>query len=431
MKICAFLPAKGSSERVPNKNIALLNSKPLFLHSLEKLMLIDIIDEVYLDTDSDLIIDLASEVKCNVKKRPANLATNKTDGNALLLYEASLCEADIYVQLLCTSPFIEIETIKRAIHAVESGEYDSAITVKKEKQYSWHNGKPNYNIDVIPNSVTLDDSIIETMGLYVITREALQKTKRRIGNNPLLIPVSPIEAVDVNTAEEFKLANLIAIGQKQNDRNYLRSQKHLINSAMLSDILDDLGYKNHVIEGLKCNFPDQKIFGRAKTLKLRALKDGEDFKGIYKALQSYNYISQDDIIVVQNEVDNLAYFGELNAGLAIQSGASAAIINGKTRDSSAVHKFGFPVFSKGFNCKDVRRRATVESINKTIQLDNIECEPESLIFGDNDGIVIIPKKIEKEVLQNVIHRVGTEFKIFLDISAGRDTTEIHNQYGDF
>ena len=55
MKVVAFLPAKGTSERIASKNFKLLNGKPLFLHTLEKLVSCDIIDEDYLDSESDKI----------------------------------------------------------------------------------------------------------------------------------------------------------------------------------------------------------------------------------------------------------------------------------------------------------------------------------------------------------------------------------------
>lgn len=64
MKVVAFVPAKGSSSRIESKNVKLLDGKPLFLHTLEKLVQCDFIDEVYLDTESDEIIALASEVPC-------------------------------------------------------------------------------------------------------------------------------------------------------------------------------------------------------------------------------------------------------------------------------------------------------------------------------------------------------------------------------
>ena len=115
MKVVAFLPAKGSSERVESKNVRLLDGKPLFLHTLEKLLGCDFIDEVYLDTESDEIIDYAGETKCKVLKRDPELANNKTDGNKLFYNEVRQVKADIYIQILGTSPFIREETIRQGV----------------------------------------------------------------------------------------------------------------------------------------------------------------------------------------------------------------------------------------------------------------------------------------------------------------------------
>ena len=88
MKAVAVVPVKGTSERIENKNIKLLDGKPLFLHTIEKLLSCDFLDEVYLDTESDKIIDMVSDYE-NLKifKRNPDLANNKTDGHKLFYNE--------------------------------------------------------------------------------------------------------------------------------------------------------------------------------------------------------------------------------------------------------------------------------------------------------------------------------------------------------
>jgi len=433
MKVVAFLPAKGSSSRIESKNLKLLDGKPLFLHTLEKLVLCDFIDEVYLDTESDDIIELASEVECNVLKRDPSLASNKTDGHQLFMNEVNQVEADIYIQVLGTSPFISPETIKKGVDALRdnSSDYDSAVLVNAEKQYTWKHGKPSYDINHIPNSIDLEDTVIETMGLYLVKGDAAKKTNRRIGERPLMLEASPLEAIDVNWPDEFELANLIAAGLREQDRRLLSNIRNHLTSSMLSDILDDFGYNNQIIRGLTPNIPEAKFLGRAKTLKLRKLKDGEDFKGIYSALHSYNTIVPNDIILVENETPDYAYFGELNANLAIRSGASAVVVGGKTRDSSEVLKLGLPVFSNGYTCQDVRKRATMESMNKTINLNGVDVNPGSLVFGDAEGLVVIPKSIEKAVVEEIYNRASNEKKILVDISMGADVSSLVKNYGFF
>lgn len=433
MKIVAFLPAKGDSARINGKNTRLLDGKPLFLHTLEKLAACDFIDEVWLDTESQDIIDLASEVPCRVLRRDPGLASNKTDGNRLFMNEVAHVEADIYVQILCTSPFIEPALIRSAIDAVRNsqGAHDSAVLVRRDKHYLWRDGRPAYDLQHIPNSVDLPDTVMETMGLYVITREAALRTQRRIGDSPVPVYASPLAAVDVNWPEDFELADLIAAGQREKDRRLLGNIRNHLTSSMLSDLLDDLGHPDQVVRGLAPNLPDAKFLGRAKTLRLRALREGEDFRRIYTALKSYRHIVPNDVILVENEARDYAYFGELNANLAIRSGASAVVVDGRTRDSAEVRRIGLPVFAAGYSCQDVRKRATVDHMNRAITMGGVRVSPGDLVYGDAEGVVVIPRTIEETVIREIYQRISNEKKILVDISLGADVEKLVRDYGFF
>lgn len=433
MKVVAFVPAKGSSSRVANKNVKLLDGKPLFLHTIEKLVSCDFIDEVFLDTESQEIADLANETGCSLLLRDPELASNATDGNSLFFNEVSQVDADIYIQVLCTSPFIEKSTIEQGVKALidPSSDHDSVVLVRKEKLYLWSDNAPNYDIGNIPNSVDIASTTIETMGLYICTAAAAKQTRRRIGDHPRLLEASALEAIDVNWPEDFELADLIAAGKRERDRKLLDNIKSHLTSSMLSDTLDDLGYKNQIIRDVTPNIPERKVFGRAKTLKIRELKEGENFKGIYDALHSYLTIVPNDIIMVENEVSDFAYFGELNANLAIRSGATGVVVGGMTRDSAEVKQLGLPVFAKGFTCQDVRLRATTESINKKIRINGVEVVPESLVFGDAEGVVVIPKAVEQTVMNEIYRKVSNEKNILTDISKGADIDSLVKNYGFF
>lgn len=433
MKTVAFLPVKGTSERIKNKNTSLLDGKPLFLHTLEKLMKCQFIDDVYLDTELDEIYEMGKYTGCKYLKRDPALATNKTDGHSLFYNEAKKVDADIYVQILGTSPFIKPSTIENGINILkEHGDkYDSVILVKRDKQYTWSNNGPNYDREHIPNSKDLPDTIIETMGLYITNKSVALDKQRRYGTKPYLLDAEPIEATDVNYPLDFQYAEVISKGLKAIENRNLEFLKKIINSAMLSDVLDDHGFTNNVISGLRCNIEGTKVFGRARTLRIRKLKDGEDFHGIYDALKSYSEISDNDIIVVENECPDYAYFGELNTMLSIRSGAAATIVGGVTRDRDSVIKMGFPVFSKGYNSKDVRKRATLDSFNRTISIDGVSISPSDLIFADNDGIVVIPANHEKEILHAIINKVQMENDVATEICKSTDPMEIVEKIGEF
>lgn len=431
-KVVAFLPAKGTSSRIENKNLKLLDGQPLFTHLLKTLTRCPVIDEVYLDTESDQVIEAAGEIDVRILRRDPGLAANSVDGNQLFMNQVRQVDADIYVQALGTSPFIAAETIEEAVAVLERDPaYDSVVLVKREKLYTWERGRPAYDIERIPNSVDLPDTVIETMGLYVVRREAALRTGRRVGDRPYLLEASPTEAVDVNVPEEFRLAELIAAGRREKERQLYASIRANLTSSMLSDVLDDFGYRDQSVRFLMPNLPEARILGRASTLKLRAMREGEDFRGIYDALQSYETIVPGDVIMVENEVSTFAYFGELNANLAVRAGACGVIIDGLTRDAAEVRRTGLPVFSRGTSCQDVRKRAVVESYGRTIELQGVKVRPGSLVFADSEGVIVVPEQIERQVIEAVHDRVSKEKRILVDIAVGRSAHDIMREHGAF
>ncbi len=432
MKVAAFLPAKGTSNRLPNKNTMLLDGEPLFLRSLKKLLQSKEIDEVFLDTESHDIIEMASEIKCKILHRDPSLASNNTDGHTLFYNEVLHTNADICIQLLCTSPFIKIETIEEAIAILKnSNEYDSVVAIRKEKQYRWNGYQPEYPIDRIPNSIDLPDTIIESMGLYVVRRETALRLKRRIGEKPYLLEIEPLESIDVNWPKDFELANLIAVGLREKERRLFNNIKLLLTSALLSDILDDLKMDGVLSRDFRVNIPDAKILGRAKTMQIDACTDDDDFKKIYDSLHLYDHVVSNDVIVVANHSPGYAFFGELNANLAIRAGAVGAVIDGVTRDTRETQMMNFPVFAKGNYCKDTRKRGIVTSKNKTVVIDGIRIHKDDLIFADRDGIVVIPRQMEKQILDEAMERMKNERQILIDIARGIQTDELVQRYGFF
>ena len=430
MKVVAFVPAKSTSERVWNKNVNLLDGTPLYMYTLERLTASSEIDEIYLDSDSVQMFDRVRELPVQWLKRDTSLATNATDGHELFMNEVRQVEADIYIQLLCTSPFIELETIEKGIRAVASGEFDSAVLMRSEKLYTWQDGRPTYGNGRIPNSVDLPATEIESMGMYIVGRDAALRFGRRFGERPLLLHAKPIEAIDINTSDDLILANHIASGKREKERLWIRNLQPLLSSPILSDILDDFGFRG-VVRNLRPNMPNAKLLGRAKTMKLRALEPNEDYKGIYDALNTYDSVIPGDVIVVENEIAEYAYFGDLNARLAQRSGAVGAIIHGATRDSARVSEIGFPVFARGSSCSDVRRRATVASWNSAIFLDHVCVRPGDLVFADAEGTVVIPRKLEAAVLNAAMAVIKKESSITIDIALNRSPESILARAGEF
>ena len=433
MKVYAFLPAKGSSQRIPNKNVTLLDGEPLFLKSLKKLCKIAEIDRVILDTEDEHISGLASEVTCEVLHRENELASNETDGNSLMANEASLYpDADIYVQLLGTSPFIKEETIIKGINILKQNpDYDSVVAVRKEKQYLWKDGKPLYDWDRIPNSVDLPDTISESMGLYIVRRDVALVDKKRLGARPYLLELDVLESFDVNWPEDFEAANIIAVGIRERERRLFNNLKFLLSSSILSDVLDEIGVPGVLSSKFQLNLTGAKILGRAKTMQIKECAEGDDYRKIYESMSLYDSVVSNDIVIVANDVPEFAFFGELNANLAIRAGATGAIIDGVTRDSNETKGLNFPVFSKGTYCKDTRGRGIISSLNKSVIVDNVRISKDDLIFGDNDGIVVISREDEDRVLELALEKISSEKGILISIAQGEIPEGLVKKFGYF
>ena len=438
MNVYAFVPAKSTSERIENKNMKILVGERLYARALKTLLQCKEIDKVFLDTESEDMYKLVDYLPIEFMKRDTNLANNNTDGHQMFLNEVrSYPDADIYVQLLCTSPFIKPETIDEAIRVLKNNkEYDSVVLMKKDRYYFWNENKPLYDINHIPNSKDLPETYTESMGLYVSTKESALKTKRRYGDNPYLLFGGLDELIDVNNQEDLDFAETYAKGQKEKENKKLILMKHLVTSPLLSDIIDNLHSETGleygaVLNNWKCNLSNTKLLGRATTLRLRKLRDNEDPDGIYSALDSYKEMCQNDIIVVENELKEFAYFGDLNARLAIRAGASGAVIDGATRDLSQTKTLGFPVYARNYNASDVRNRATLDYINKPIKIENVTITPKDLIFIDECAMVIIYQKTENQVLERILNSIELEKNISKDILLNKDTDSIIGNRGYF
>jgi regulator of RNase E activity RraA/CMP-N-acetylneuraminic acid synthetase len=428
LKIAAFVPAKGTSERIANKNLAILDGEYLFKRKLRQLLECESITEVLLDTDCDVIAELAADLPVRRLVRPAALASNTTDGHELFAWECAQTEADIYIQALCTAPFVSAVTVERALMALKAEPAaDSLVAVTVGKQYTWTGGQPDYGHGRIPNSVDLLPVTTEAMSLY-ICRPEVARRGRRYGDSPLLFPITPTEAVDVNWPEDLQLAETLSAGGRAQENLQLASLAPYLNSAMLSDITREMG--------LTCALPREiegrgRFFGRAKTLLLDRAGPGDDWRGIYSALDSYQFIRPGDVIMVENRLDDHAYFGNLNAQLAIRAGAVGAVINGLTRDHDDVARLELPVYARGHYCKDIKFEGTVRSMNKPITMGRVEVRNGDYVFADSDGVVVVPAAAWPETRSRTLKAIEKEWRIGMSVALGVAPRAILGELGEF
>lgn len=440
MKVVAFVPAKGSSERVSLKNKRILDGDYLFLRKLKQLKKSKYITDVYLDTEDESMASLASNIGVKILLRDKKLASNKTDGHELFVNEClSVPDADIYIQALCTAPFVDEKTVDRAIDVLISAkENDSLVAVTKGKQYLWSGDQPLYGMGRIPNSVDLPEMVVESMSLYMMKKDSVLINKKRFGVKPILFELSPRENIDINYQQDLELAEAIATGDRQEEVKLFRALKSNLSSSIFSDLTKDLGLNCTVDSGVKPQI-NGHILGRAKTLSLKALKNNNkdsksndlEWKGIYDALQSYDFVRAGDVIVVSNEIKDRAYFGELNAHLAVRAGAVGVLVDGVTRDLDGVQRLDLPVYARGNYCNDIKYEGTLDKINEPIIFGGIPVKNNDVIFADRDGVVVIPEEYWDDILKVAIENTINESQIRISAAMGIPIDKILDKHGVF
>lgn len=210
MKIVSVIPIKLKNERLPGKNTKLLNGIPLIHYVQNNLLSEERIDERYIFCSSEKIKDYILPGIIYLK-RPQYL--DEPISNFTQIFEEFMRQvsADIYVYAHATAPFIEKSTTHECLDQVLSGRFDSAFCAAKIQDFLWQNGKPlNFEARNLPRSQDLVPIYRETSGVYVFRKEVFQSLHRRVGNNPFIKEVGFREAIDINTAEDFSLAEIMA-----------------------------------------------------------------------------------------------------------------------------------------------------------------------------------------------------------------------------
>ena len=204
--IVAVMPIKLINERCPGKNTRMLGGKPLFMHELQSLKDTGLCDEIYVYCSDNI---MASMVPEGIKflQRPDYLDLPTSNFTQIIKCFMESIDSEIYVYAHATAPFIKVETIIECIKAVETQKYDSAFCAIRIQDFLWCDGRPlNFDATDLPRTQDLKPIFQETSGVYVFSADVFKKYGRRIGDNPYIKEVTIKEAVDIDTPDDFFLA---------------------------------------------------------------------------------------------------------------------------------------------------------------------------------------------------------------------------------
>ena len=217
-KLTAVLPMRGGSKRVPRKNLRQLGGKPLFAWALEEIASLEIVDRLVVDSEDDEILEKVNELFPAIETfvRPKRLAQDHSSMIDVLKHFVDNHPSDWFLQFHSTSPFIRASEISQAWKQMmeRRGHYDSAFSVSKIQARMWSKeGKPiNHDPKNLLPTQELDTIFVENSLFYCFSREVLITSGNRVGSRPLIFPTSELSSVDIDTEEQFILAESIAKG---------------------------------------------------------------------------------------------------------------------------------------------------------------------------------------------------------------------------
>ena len=217
MILKALLPMKGTSERVPNKNMRDFDGFPLYHAVMKSLLDSKYIDKVVINTDSEVI---ARDAKDNfgdnviIINRPLEIQGGDVSMNIIIDYDLHQIDAKYFLQTHSTNPLLKSETIDKAIEAYFENldNNDSLFGVTKvQTRFYDKDAKPiNHNPQELLRTQDLEPLYEENSNFYIFSKESFENSgNKRIGLKPQIFEVNKLEAVDIDEPEDFILAELL------------------------------------------------------------------------------------------------------------------------------------------------------------------------------------------------------------------------------
>jgi 4-hydroxy-4-methyl-2-oxoglutarate aldolase len=211
------------------------------------------------------------------------------------------------------------------------------------------------------------------------------------------------------------------------------AQEHLYVAAVC-DILDELGYRDQAMhqrlrpllpDMLKCGF-----IGRARTARWMETDYIDEADPYGMEIRLIDSLKPGDVVVHSTDYAGTnAPWGELMSTVAQRNGAVGCVCDSQIRDCVKIIELGFPVYYAGIKAVDSMGRGKVMAYDVPVRCGEVLVHPGELVYADYDGLVVIPRQVEAQVLQLAREKVGKETRSRQDLLAGKSLREVYDTYG--
>ena len=163
---------------------------------------------------------------------------------------------------------------------------------------------------------------------------------------------------------------------------------------------------------------DMKMIGRAFTAQCVPGDNLALHQAIYAAKPG------DVLILDVHGYSNAGHFGDIMATACKIHGLAGVVIDGSCRDAEDIKELGFPVFVRAFNPSGTVKESLAK-LNVPVHCGGIQVHPGDIVFGDCDGVVVIPQEQEDEVFKKALEKYEHEKEIIKELESGKTTLEIY------
>jgi 4-hydroxy-4-methyl-2-oxoglutarate aldolase len=219
--------------------------------------------------------------------------------------------------------------------------------------------------------------------------------------------------------------------------NLLKSELY---TAVVGDVMDKMGLRRQFLaQAIQPLKSEMMIAGRAMpVLEADIFDEGRDtsqgplakkpFGLMFEALDD---LKPGEIYIATGASLRYALFGELMATRALHLKAAGVILDGYIRDANQIEELGLPIFSHGLYAQDQGVRGKVIDFRSAIEIDGVRIEPGDLLFGDREGVLVIPRANEREVVEGALEKARTEGEVSKAIKSGMGACEAWDKFGVF
>jgi regulator of RNase E activity RraA len=212
--------------------------------------------------------------------------------------------------------------------------------------------------------------------------------------------------------------------------DYLDVLAQQLYSAVLSDVLDALGRREQALAPrLRPVWSEAVLVGHAHTVLTVDIADvrPDPYRMEIEAVDTLR--PGDVLVAATGPSTRTCFWGELLSTAAKGRGARGAVVDGYVRDVRRIRQLAFPVFATGMSPVDSAGRSMVVEYGGSVVCGDVLVREGDLVFGDEDGIVVVPKELEEEALRRALEKVHGENRTREALEQGMTLTEVYAKYG--